>query len=217
MESIFNVELKNDLYKEEKNSHHKTNFGPLLIEVVLIVLAVLLGLAANEWRVARAEKAQARNALRYIKNELQSNKEQVDNFIPIHISIRDSLKALGTHLQKRNANITLTDLGKAMPSGFDVPLIEKTGWQLANQTDAINHIDYKLAADLSKLYYLQDFYQAKLDKVAESIYIASNLNLTDMSGFTFAFTVLASDIVIQEKRLSKLYARMIKNLENNEN
>lgn len=203
--------------KKAAKSNQRIYFGPLLIEVILIVLAVLLGLAANEWRVARAEKAQAKNALRYIKNELQSNKEQVDSFIPIHISIRDSLKALGPYLLKRNANITLADLGKAMPGGFDVPLIEKTGWQLANQTDAINHIDYKLAAALSKLYYLQDFYQAKLDKVAENIYIASNVNLTDLGGFTLAFTVLASDIVIQEKRLSKLYAEMIKNLDNNEN
>lgn len=200
--------------KMDAKTNQRINFGPLLIEVVLILLAVLLGLVANEWRMARAEEAQAKNALRYIKNELQSNKEQVDKLIPYHSSLRDSLRALGSLHLGRKTNISLTDIRKAMPQGFSSPLLEKTGWELANQTGSINHVDFQIAATLSKLYNLQDFCQGKFEKVADNLYIASNINLKDLSGFTMALALLANDIVIQEERLSKLYAEMIKNLEN---
>ncbi|MDZ7401151.1 MAG: hypothetical protein ONB37_13395 [candidate division KSB1 bacterium] len=198
--------------KSENKSSNQTNLGYLLIQVVLIVIGVLLGLAANEWRVARAEKAQAKNALRYIKDELQRNKEHVAKILPYHTKLSDTLKVFAATLSMNKRKLSFSDLYRAMPSGFGIPLLEKTGWQLANQTGAIDHMDYDLAVSLSKLYAVQDFIQAKYLKVGDNFYVAGNINLKDMSGLIISLALLANDILINEQELSELYEAMIKKL-----
>ncbi|MDX1548443.1 MAG: hypothetical protein R3247_15700, partial [Rhodothermales bacterium] len=63
----------------------------VLFEAALIVLGVLLGLLANQWRTGRANEETARAALRAIRAELQVNHEQVERLLPYHQQIRDSL------------------------------------------------------------------------------------------------------------------------------
>ncbi|MFQ5770628.1 MAG: hypothetical protein ACE5HX_08835 [bacterium] len=200
------------LSQDRHSSKHRPTIWMLLLEVVLIIIGVLLGLAANQWRVARMDRTLAQDALRYIADEIRDNQTKVDSLIPYHTKVRDSIRELSALNLRKKVEISMTDLLKAMPKGFAVPLLETTGWQLANRTGAINHMDYELAVRLSKLYNLQEFYQRKLDKISDNLYIASNIDPNNFTPLTMALTLLANDIVIQENRLSKFYASILKRI-----
>ena len=191
----------------------KKSAGVFFLEVFLIVVGVILGLAANEWREDRAAKKQAQKSLDYILLEIKNNQAEVDSIISYHTQIKNSLHKLSNEILTHNKQLTFNDLGDALPKGFKIPLLQSDAWELANQARNVNHIDYKLAESLSKLYSLQNFCQKKLDKIADNFYIASNINPDKISNLVLAFSALAQDILVQEKRLSKYYSEIIKKLE----
>ena len=139
----------------------KKSAGVFLLEVFLIVTGVLLGLAANEWRENRGAKNQARVSLDYILLEIRNNQTEVDSIIAYHTQIRDSLRKMSNEILLSQKEFTIFDLGEALPNGFQVPLLQSNAWELANQIGSLNHIDYKIAESLSKLYSLQNFCQKK--------------------------------------------------------
>jgi len=128
--------------------------GVFLLEVFLIVTGILLGLAANEWRENRAAKNQAQVSLEYILLEIKNNQTEVDSIITYHTQIRDSLRKISNEILMNHKKLTFFDLGNALPNGFQVPLLQSNAWELANQIGSLNHIDYKVAEGLSKLYNL---------------------------------------------------------------
>jgi len=173
----------------------------LLLEVLLIVLGVLLGMAANEWRVARGHRQQADQALRQIAGELRFNREQVDGVIEHHQALKDSLALLVGRQDVQGENIGHADLWKALSGGFRYPLIESTAWNLALQTGAVEHMDYGPATGLSRYYNFQSFYSAKLSVISNNVYTAVNMDADSADGLIRALHLLMGDIVINEERL----------------
>ena len=191
----------------------KKSAGVFLLEVILIIGGVLLGLAANEWRENRASKKQAQVSLDYILLEIKNNQAEVESIVTYHTQIRDSLRKLSNEILMHKKEVTFLDLGDALPNGFKIPLLQADAWKLANQVGSVNHIDFRVAEGLSKLYSLQNFCQKKLDKIADNFYIAANINPDKVSNLVLAFSTLSQDILVQEKRLSKYYPEIIKKLE----
>lgn len=185
----------------------------VLFEAALIVLGVLLGLLANQWRTERAHDETARSALRAIRAELQGNHEQVERLLPYHQQIRDSLYVFSVRVTEgENVVVTPSDMQRALPKGFSVPLLQTTAWELAKQTGAVNHMDFEIATDLARLYGQQAFFQDKLDHIGQNWYVAGNLNPSNFAGTALALNMLSGDIVIQEERLVERYPEMIERL-----
>ncbi len=197
-----------------ENRIGKNRLGWLFAEAALIVLGVLLGMMANEWRVAWNNEHEAERALLAIRNELQTNFEQIEAILPYHRQIDDSLEILAQRIYTQNAKISPLEILRAIPKGFTTPLIEKNAWELLNRTGAISNIDFDLASALSKLYSQQAFYQSKLDIIGQNLYVAGNLNPENLASTAIALGLLANDIVIQEKRLVERYPQMMERLEN---
>lgn len=200
--------------KIDPNTFSLSHLGLLLFEAGLIVLSVLLGLLANQWRIASANEEQAEQSLRAIHAELQGNYEQVERLLPYHRRVDDSLDVLIERIAAaQSAVITPVEFRRAaLPEGFSTPLLQTNAWEMANRTGAINHIDFELASDLSSLYNLQAFYQRKLDKVGENWYVAGNVNPTNFAATTMATGILVNDIVHQEEDLVERYPEMIERL-----
>ena len=197
----------------DKMKGSKMSLGRLLLEVFLIVLGVLMALGVNEWRQANADKQRADMALRQIENELQYNLSEVMRVLPQHQVVLDSLRALARLFQDNPELVTYGRLRKAVP-GLTYPLLQVTSWELAKETEMINHIDYDLAAELSKVYGHQAFYQSKLDGIGTNWYEASNHDPERPLALGVAFLSLLNDIVIQEKRLRDLYPSVLEQLSN---
>ncbi|MBN2171945.1 MAG: hypothetical protein JW819_11570 [Candidatus Krumholzibacteriota bacterium] len=185
-------------------------FGFLLVEVFLIVLGVLLGLAANEWRVERDNHQRAKSALDYISRELDVNRQQIAGLIDYHRALNDSLTALTAG---GAASVTFDDLRRAMPQGFAVPLIQSNAWDVARSTGAVENMELRTAILLSRVYDLQDFYRGKLERVADNLYLAGNLDVERSDRLAFALRNLANDIVLHEEDLLTGYEMTIARLD----
>ena len=176
--------------------------GGYLGEVVLIVLGVLLGLAANEWRVNLGRQAETRLALRRIRNEVATNTEQLRSAAPVHAAMGDSLGGLaGAIMAGRGQPDGLFRLRRAFPNGFSTPLLERTAWDVALRTGTAAHMDHDTLLLLSRYYALLDFCQQKLNRVPENLYLAVNTDPAHWRGLILALAMVTGDIAIQEQRL----------------
>lgn len=196
-----------------KSQRKTAGVGILIAEAVLIMMSVALGLMANEWRGGRENEKEAVNALEFIREEIEGNQERIEEILPYHERMADSLSVLMNRVFASGAKISTREMFTAMPSGFSTPLISRNSWELVNQTGAINHVDFDLAISLSRLYDLQAFYQQKIDLIGQNVYVAGNINSLDQGSAVIAFGLLANDIAIQERRLLKQYPAMVARLD----
>ncbi len=177
---------------------NRSNWGLFLLEVGLIVIGVLLGMAVNEWRIERANKAQAERSLEQIKSELLYNRQQVESIVDYHTSLRDSLMSIANQVFMGEVDISYEDLRGAMPNGFSVPFLQRSAWDLAHQTGATSHMDYKPARALALYYNFLDFVEGKLERISDNLYSATSMDPASVKGLTVSLGLLANDLVIQE-------------------
>lgn len=192
-----------------KSRQRRPGVGSWIAEAVLIILSISLGLMANEWRIASENKKEALIALEFIKEEMQTNYNKIEAVLPYHEQMRDAFAVLMNRALTTNETISAADMVKAMPDGFTTPLISRNSWELANQTGAVNHMDFELAKALSQVYDLQAFYQKKVDLIGENVYVAGNLDTKDQGATAIALGLLANDISLQERRLAEQYPSVI--------
>lgn len=175
--------------------------GFLFLEVFLIVLGVLLGMAVNEWRINRSNEALAERSLEQIKAEIIYNQEQIERIVEYHSSLSDSMMSLANKVFMGETNIAYEDLRGAMPQGFGVPLLQSSAWDLAHQTGATSYMDYRPARSLSLYYNFQSFVKGKLERISDNLYSAPSMDPATVKGLTVSLALLANDLVIQEREM----------------
>jgi hypothetical protein len=149
-------------------SGNRRSFGYLLAEVLLIVVGVFLGLAANEWRGRAAERATVEQALRSIRQEIVENDAELEGKLPYYAEMRASL-ARSAVAQGPGAPFDKWDYEGY--TGFSIPLLRSSSYENAVATGAMANIDYELSDRLARTYMLQREYGDALD-----LYLAAFLN-----------------------------------------
>ena len=197
-----------------QSSQRARFFGQLALQSFTIILSVVLGLLANEWRLAQQKNKEAQTALRAVKQELSDNLQQIEQQLNNHRKIQDRFSKLMVRVMQPEAQaVTIVEMQQAMPGGFDMPLIRQNAWELLNRTGAISSIDFDLANSLSLLYHVQQFYQGKLDLFGLNGYLAGNVDLDRPENSAVAIGILVQDILVQEERLVQMYPEMIERIE----
>lgn len=191
----------------------RPNLGFLFLEVFLIVLGVLLGMAVNEWRVSRANNTLAERSLEQIKAELVFNQEQVESIVDYHTSIRDSLMLMANGVFQGEEGLGYEDLSRAIPNGFGVPFLQRSAWDLAHQTGATSYMAYKPARALSLYYNFQDFLKGKLERISDNLYSATSMDPVHVNGLIVSLGLLANDLVIQENEMIEMTDSLMVHLE----
>ena len=120
----------------------------IALEGLFVVFAILLALAADEWRDNRQNAEIAERALEGIETEMLANRMEL--------------------LESRGPNLELLErLGAAVAGEtvdgdlnvqFEYSLLSSAAWQTAQVTQAIHYADYNLVQQVARLYDLQDLF-----------------------------------------------------------
>ncbi|MCD4827930.1 MAG: hypothetical protein K8R90_00675 [Candidatus Cloacimonetes bacterium] len=196
-----------------KTLQSRLPIGVVIAETVLLIIGVFLGIFVNEMRIEQRDKARAQVALGQIRAELQSNQEMINAISAHHVAVRDSLNSLLSRTTEIGKSPTLKDLWKSMNGGFGVPNLQQHSWSLALHLGVLEHIDYPTARLLSNVYSLQEFYIDKYDRLADNLYLASNIDPEFSDGLVLAMGFLANDIVIHEQDIIEAYTKTLEYLD----
>jgi hypothetical protein len=137
----------------------------IVLEVVLISTGVFLGLAGEQWRQDREQRALGQESLRRFRAEIQGNRKAVDAVKDYHAGL---LKTLRAYLAKDHKTRNTADV---RIDGLQFVYFEHTAWDLAVATQALTYIDSDLAFALSRIYNVQDSYSERTRGMSQAMYL----------------------------------------------
>lgn len=170
-----------------------------LFEMLLVGMGVFLGMAADQWRTDRQHQAEALEALRRFKVEIENNPAAVTNVKDYHATMR--LAIIKYLNPKTRADVSLRMQG-IMPVSF-----EHTAWDLAIATQWLAEIDPAIAFELTSVYGLQQSYAGLTNGMTQALYLRPPG--ADLQSFLQSVKVYYDDVVIQEPELLKRYDRIL--------
>jgi hypothetical protein len=118
------------------------------LEGLFVVFAILLALAADEWRDNRQNADIAERALAGIETEMLANRVELLN------SREPNLELLG----RLEAEVEDDAAASRLSVQFEYSLLSSAAWQTAQVTQAIHYADYNLVQQIAKLYDLQGLF-----------------------------------------------------------
>ena len=123
----------------------------LFLEAAMIFFAVMLALAAEEWRENRDRLELADRALRSVVEEMRSNLGELEN---TGVRNAERLEAARIVLEELAAG---RDQGDA-DVGLEVALLSAAAWESAQMSQAVQYLDFDVMRDLSEVYEIQALY-----------------------------------------------------------
>lgn len=123
----------------------------LMVEAGMIFLAVVLALAAEEWREKQDRQDLADRALHSVVEEIRSNLVELERTAPRNVerleAAREVLKELEVGGESGDADI-----------GLEVSLLSTAAWQSAQMSQAVHYFDLDAMRQLSEVYEIQEMY-----------------------------------------------------------
>lgn len=123
----------------------------LMLEAGMIFLAVILALAAEEWREKRDRQELADRALTSVVEEVRSNLEELERSAPANVERLEAARAV---LEQMEAGDEPGDVD----IGLEVSLLSTAAWQSAQMSQAVHYFDLDTMRQLSEVYEIQEMY-----------------------------------------------------------
>ncbi len=145
------------------------------VEVGSIVFAVLLALFVNELRQNAAVQESVQRAQRNLRNEIQTNRKQVESRIPYH-------KEMVKTLSEMKAQPVLDT--KQVPGwrGLLPPLYRKAAYETAMATEALANMDFDTVEILAFTYSAQDMIAQMNREVIRSLVVGELKSTEEIRG-----------------------------------
>jgi hypothetical protein len=185
-------------------------WGTLLVEAVFTVVAILLALAADDWRQRREERRLADAALASFAMELRDNQRRLAAVRPYHDSLAVGLRAAVETLDRGDS----FTMGSLQPRfrGIVPPMLLSTAWDAALTTGALRHVDYALVSELAALYAEQEELDVINQTMFEALVSPDVIGRGDYATAVRLGAVFFSDVTPLEQRLTRAYAELLRRL-----
>ena len=188
---------------DKKQDLSRRSLKGLVIEVVFIVLGVMVALAANEWRENHALDKRTDAALENIRLEIVRNQQTLQQRLPYHEALRDSLESYLPEL--RNVSFgQVSERRLGMQRGLYFLLVYDAAWQTALTSQVLSNVDYETLTVLSTIYQVQEYLKTVEDRTT-GIITPANLQGENFYYAFILFRPAIRDIVGLEQNLLTLY------------
>jgi len=187
---------------------NKDNLLKLLIDSGLIIFSVLFALFINEYRNSIHDDKLKYIALLNVKNELQSNLEVVNDWLPYH---KEVLKNFQSAIENDSINQSVKtkegiDFRKIMPRGVVQSLINNTSWETLKNSSVVSNLEYESLLKLSKIYEIQNKgVQKTLDVIIEILSSREALRIESSDETLILLRNAFAELVSQEETLIQYY------------
>jgi hypothetical protein len=190
------------------------------IELLIVTSGVLIALSVDSLREWNQDRMLVSEARATIAREIADNKKEVDISLsevePRKTNIRNAVTLANDLLATRKSAI------REFRLGFSIAEVSAAGWQSADRTGALSHMDYSEVQKYARLYAFQELFAAQqrqaVQRIASAIAILSDANPhdaqpDDLRAFRQHLLALGGELEVERQlaeRLSGLYADALK-------
>jgi hypothetical protein len=182
------------------------SFLKLLIEVILIGLGVFLALLADQWRENHQHRENAREILRYFREEIAANQKAMQSERAYHEKLLQDVESF----EISNAPKTLPSFITSVHfSGLHPIVFEQTARDLALTNQSLSYLSPQLAYAISRVYTRQQALQVLQNSFLQSAFTPNAFAGQDATGLVTAMKSYLIDVNIQEPDLVRLYGELL--------
>jgi hypothetical protein len=181
---------------------------PVVRDVLLLLAGVVLAVAADQWREARAERRRVSMAIASIRVELIDNLARVDSARAHHLLMADTL---GAYLRRRESPPERVYFGGMLQPAS----VLSTAWQTARETGALSELPYDLVLRLAPVYETQETYRALGESLAHGVMLEvprRGAMAVFRDGFA-NFILIEQDFANREAVLARRYRNAVATLD----
>ncbi len=143
-------------------SRLRARLPDLLIEAAFVFFAVLLALAADEWRERKDRAELADRALAAILHEIRANREELLKDQEANLANLQDLERILGELEQ---GVEL----EALSVNYKVALTSRAAWETGRMSQAVHFLDLELMTNLAELYELQAIFERAQNSLVDSM------------------------------------------------
>ena len=141
----------------------------LILEAAMIFFALLLALAAEEWRERQDRLELAERALQAVVAEIEANRDELERSGMSNLERVETARAL----------IARLDAGEQLDGvdiGWDIALLSTAAWQSAQMSQAVQYMDFETMRRVSEVYEVQALFERMqmglVDRISDLMRVA---------------------------------------------
>lgn len=166
--------------------------GGLLLEVTLVVFAVLIALALEEWRQEQRLRGLAERARASVVAELAANLDEMDGSRAPLLGIQE---VLSTVLETEDLSALGSELDVQLPD------LSSAAWEVAQGSEAAPYLDYDWVIETARAYEILEVYGEATDNViAEMSSIIGHGATVERIADVYGWLVIVNDVHEQADR-----------------
>jgi hypothetical protein len=195
----------------------KRRWVTLGVESLLIIFSVLLALALDEVRQGIVDRKLVAQVRRTIHDELTRNRALVKGRLPYHeeMSTLTQNFLVQNTVEKENGPV-LTRKPQRGELGLKRGLgtagrLGRTGWELAINSGALEHMDIEMTVVISKVYSLQEEVEEQERETLKGLYqlFQAYSGGKNLIGELTVFSANLNDLVLRQRELLTGYDRTL--------
>jgi hypothetical protein len=171
-------------------------WAALGIEALSTIFSVLFALAIDDWRSARADQQRVLEALWSVRREVVGNGQVLIGRMGYFGPLRDTVQAL---IARRGMNASIDDIPGW--KGFPPPILGDAAYETAIATEAFQHMDYRLAASVSRVFAFQGVYTDLFDKALDRVIEDRVKSLAELSAMVREVVDLSCELLTTYQQL----------------
>lgn len=139
----------------------RVRFGRMVLDVIGVVFAVVVALAADEWRDNRELQQRADRAQAAVIAELRANRAELERTRPSIDSVQARL-AEGARLLAAGDN-------PALNLNLEFPDFSDAAWRITQVTDAASRLDFAWLTSIARIYEVQRLYGEERSAILQTL------------------------------------------------
>lgn len=194
----------------------KIPFIKYLIELLIVAFGVFLGIMISSYQSQKKTEKNIEKSIGFIRQELKSNSQKLENSIAYHFQIRKSFDSIKTHfpnnLAMENYFSQNTFRHNKIPgwNGLGTARMDNIAFESAKISGIFQEMDIEEVQAISLAYSFFNSYTKFSEGLMEKLLaIDSNTKVVDV---IMIFEVMGSDIIMTEERLKnqtdKIYSQL---------
>lgn len=192
----------------------KQKISEYLVQAVLIIFSVVLALILNEYINNIKTKKEVAIIVENIEEELQANKEIVEELIPYHQEVLRKIELTTSDSLKLDSikSSTGLQLSTIAPHGIYQKIVSQTAWEVAKMSGLMSEIDNKVLQLLSKTYEQQKITFSPAEQIIEILASREYLDPTKAKENLTLMYWQFNEIKGREESLQRFYSEALEEL-----
>jgi hypothetical protein len=177
----------------------RAKLSGLALEGLMVIFAVLVALAVDEWREGRQYRDRAERARNSVMAELRSNQNELHSTRDGLAAARDSLAAALVAIDSGGAPLASLD--------FSLPEFSSAAWKTAQTIEAATHLELEWLVAAGRAYETQELYEGIFREILR---IMGGIGVADDQPALFAELLGQLNIALQiHDGLQDRYTRIL--------